>query len=198
MGEAAEAFGTGQKGSSAMPHKKNPILSENLTGLARIVRASVLPALENIALWHERDISHSAVERVFAPDATVALDFALARLAGVVDGLVIDEAAMRRNLESRGGLVHSQQVLLALIERGMSREDAYGIVQRIALDVWENGGDFRTALGSDARVAAVLDQAALAGLFAPEPYLRHVDTIFARVFGRTADETTDNKGSDHS
>ena len=181
-----------------MPHKKNPILSENLTGLARIVRASVLPALENIALWHERDISHSAVERVFAPDATVALDFALARLAGVVDGLVIDEAAMRRNLESRGGLVHSQQVLLALIERGMSREDAYGIVQRIALDVWENGGDFRAALGSDARVAAVLDQAALAGLFAPEPYLRHVDTIFARVFGRTADETTDNEGSDHS
>ena len=198
VGEAAEAFGKGQKGSSAMPHKKNPILSENLTGLARIVRASVLPALENIALWHERDISHSAVERVFAPDATVALDFALARLAGVVDGLVIDEVAMRRNLESRGGLVHSQQVLLALIERGMSREDAYGIVQRIALDVWENGGDFQAALGSDARVAAVLDQAALAGLFAPEPYLRHVDTIFARVFGRTADETTDNKGSDHS
>ena len=198
VGEAAEAFGKGQKGSSAMPHKKNPILSENLTGLARIVRASVLPALENIALWHERDISHSAVERVFAPDATVALDFALARLAGVVDGLVIDEAAMRRNLESRGGLVHSQQVLLALIERGMSREDAYGIVQRIALDVWENGGDFRAALGADARVAAVLDRAALAALFAPEPYLRHVDTIFSRVFGRTADETTDNEGSDHS
>ena len=198
VSEAAEAFGKGQKGSSAMPHKKNPILSENLTGLARIVRASVLPALENIALWHERDISHSAVERVFAPDATVALDFALARLAGVVDGLVIDEAAMRRNLESRGGLVHSQQVLLALIERGMSREDAYGIVQRIALDVWENGGDFRAALSSDARVAVVLDRAALAALFASEPYLRHVDTIFSRVFGRTADETTDNEGSDHS
>ena len=198
VGEAAEAFGKGQKGSSAMPHKKNPILSENLTGLARIVRASVLPALENIALWHERDISHSAVERVFAPDATVALDFALARLAGVVDGLVVDEAAMRRNLESRGGLVHSQQVLLALIERGMSREDAYTIVQQIALDVWENGGDFRAALSSDARVAAVLDRAALAALFAPEPYLRHVDTIFLRVFGRTTDETTDNEGSDHS
>ena len=198
VGEAAEAFGKGQKGSSAMPHKKNPILSENLTGLARIVRASVLPALENIALWHERDISHSAVERVFAPDATVALDFALARLAGIVDGLVVDEAAMRRNLESRGGLVHSQQVLLALIERGMSREDAYAIVQRIALDVWENGGNFQAALGSDARVAAVLDRAALAALFAPEPYLRHVDTIFSRVFGRTADETTDNEGSDHS
>ena len=198
VGEAAEAFGKGQKGSSAMPHKKNPILSENLTGLARIVRASVLPALENIALWHERDISHSAVERVFAPDATVALDFALARLAGVVDGLVVDEAAMRRNLESRGGLVHSQQVLLALVERGMSREDAYGIVQQIALDVWENGGDFQAALAADARVAAVLDRAALAALFAPEPYLRHVDTIFLRVFGRTTDETTDNEGSDHS
>ena len=149
VGEAAEAFGKGQKGSSAMPHKKNPILTENLTGLARIVRASVTPALENIALWHERDISHSAVERVFAPDATIALDFALTRLAGVVDGLVVDEAAMRRNLESRGGLVYSQRVLLALIERGMSREDAYAIVQKIALEVWEGGGDFEAALAAD-------------------------------------------------
>ena len=197
VGEAAEAFGKGQKGSSAMPHKKNPILSENLTGLARIVRASVVPALENIALWHERDISHSAVERVFAPDATIALDFALTRLAGVVDGLVVDEAAMRRNLESRGGLVHSQRVLLALIERGIAREEAYVIVQEIALDVWENGGDFRAALAADARVAAVLDGAALAALFAPEPYLRHVDTIFERVFGR-ADESTDHEGRGRS
>ncbi len=185
VGEAAEAFGKGQKGSSAMPHKKNPILSENLTGLARIVRASVTPALENIALWHERDISHSAVERVFAPDATIALDFALARLAGVVDGLVVDEAAMRRNLESRGGLVHSQRVLLALVEHGIGREEAYAIVQGIALDVWEKGGDFEAALAADDRVAAVLDRDALAALFASEPYLAHVDTIFTRVFGRS-------------
>ena len=195
VGEAAEAFGKGQKGSSAMPHKKNPILSENLTGLARIVRAAVVPALENIALWHERDISHSAVERVFGPDATIALDFALARLAAVVDGLVVDEAAMRRNLDSRGGLVHSQRVLLALIECGMSREDAYAVVQAVALDVWETGGDFQAALAADARVAALLDRAALAALFAPEPYLRHVDTIFARVFRRTTDDTTDTEGS---
>ena len=198
VGEAAEAFGKGQKGSSAMPHKKNPILSENLTGLARIVRASVVPALENIALWHERDISHSAVERVFAPDATIALDFALTRLAAVVDGLVVDEAAMRRNLESRGGLVHSQRVLLALIERGMSREDAYATVQKIALEIWEGGGNFEAALAADERVAAVLDRAALAALFAPEPYLKHVDTIFERVFGRSTDDSTDKEGSGRS
>ena len=196
VGEAAEAFGKGQKGSSAMPHKKNPILSENLTGLARIVRASVTPALENIALWHERDISHSAVERVFAPDATIALDFALTRLTAVVDGLVVDEAAMRRNLESRGGLVHSQRVLLALIERGISREEAYAIVQEVALDVWEKGGDFQAALAADTLVAAALDRDALAALFAPEPYLRHVDTIFARVFGRT-EQSTDREGRGH-
>ena len=180
-----------------MPHKKNPILSENLTGLARIVRASVTPALENIALWHERDISHSAVERVFAPDATIALDFALTRLAGVVDGLVLDEAAMRRNLESRGGLVYSQRVLLALIERGMSREDAYATVQKVALEVWEGGGDFEEALAADAKVAALIDRTGLAALFSPEPYLKHVDTVFARVFGRV-DETTDNEGSGRS
>ena len=198
VGEAAEAFGKGQKGSSAMPHKKNPILSENLTGLARIVRAAVVPALENIALWHERDISHSAVERVFAPDATIALDFALTRLASVVDGLVVDEAAMRRNLESRGGLVHSQRVLLALIERGVSREDAYATVQKIALEVWEGGGDFEAALAADERVADVLDRAALAALFAPEPYLKHVDTIFERVFGRSTDDSTDKEGSGRS
>ena len=198
VGEAAEAFGKGQKGSSAMPHKKNPILSENLTGLARIVRAAVTPALENVALWHERDISHSAVERVFAPDATIALDFALSRLAGVVDGLVVDAAAMRRNLESRGGLVYSQRVLLALVERGIGREDAYAIVQEIALDVWEEGGDFEAALAADARVAAVLDRAALAALFRPEPCLQHVDTIFERVFGRITDASTEKEGSGRS
>ena len=198
VGEAAEAFGKGQKGSSAMPHKKNPILTENLTGLARIVRAAVVPALENIALWHERDISHSAVERVFAPDATIALDFALTRLAGVVNGLVVDEAAMRRNLDSRGGLVYSQRVLLALIERGMSREEAYAIVQQIALGVWEGGGDFEAALATDARVSNVLDRAALAALFAPEPYLKHVDTVFARVFGHSTNEATNSEGSGHS
>ena len=198
VGEAAEAFGKGQKGSSAMPHKKNPILSENLTGLARIVRASVTPALENIALWHERDISHSAVERVFAPDATIALDFALTRLAGVVDGLVVHEAAMRRNLESRGGLVYSQRVLLALIERGMSREEAYALVQETALGVWEGGGDFEAALAADARVAAAIDRAALAALFDPAPYLEHVDTIFARVFGHATNEATDSEGSGRS
>ena len=198
VGEAAEAFGKGQKGSSAMPHKKNPILSENLTGLARIVRASVTPALENIALWHERDISHSAVERVFAPDATIALDFALTRLAGVVDGLVVDEAAMRRNLESRGGLVYSQRVLLALIERGMSREEAYAVVQEISLGVWEGGGDFEAALAADARVAAAVDRAALAALFEPGPYLEHVDTVFARVFGHATNEATDSEGSGRS
>ena len=204
VGEAAEAFGKGQKGSSAMPHKKNPILTENLTGLARIVRAAVVPALENIALWHERDISHSAVERVFAPDATIALDFALTRLAGVIDGLVVDEAAMRRNLDSRGGLVYSHHVMLGLIRLGMSRELAYSTVQEVALDVWENGGDFRTELA--ARLKARTDHSVYASLFAPEPYLRHVDAIFARVFGRTTDEArikvrihvTDKEGRERS
>jgi adenylosuccinate lyase len=195
--EAEEAFGKGQKGSSAMPHKKNPILSENLTGLARIVRASVVPALENITLWHERDISHSSVERVFAPDTTIALDFALTRLAGVVDGLVVDESAMRRNLESLGGLVYSQRVLLALIEHGISREDAYAIVQKNALAVWNDGGEFETALAADKRVAEALNGDALAALFAPEPYLAHVDTIFRRVFGR-AKAKTSKRGSKRS
>ena len=144
---------------------------------------AVVPALENIALWHERDISHSAVERVFAPDATIALDFALTRLAGVVDGLVVDEAAMWRNLESRGGLIYSHDVLLGLIRLGMSRELAYSIVQEVALHVSESGGDFRAELA--ARLKAQPDHAVYASLFSPEPYLKHVDTIFARVFGRT-------------
>ncbi len=185
VGEAEEAFGKGQTGSSAMPHKKNPILSENLTGLARIVRAAVTPALENIALWHERDISHSSVERVLAPDATIALDFALVRLAGVVDGLVVHEAAMAHNLESRGGLVYSQRVLLALIERGLAREAAYRLVQGAALRAMRAEGRFDEALMADAAVTEHLDRDALAALFDPAPYIVHADAIFRRTFGRT-------------
>ncbi len=179
-----EAFASGQKGSSAMPHKRNPILSENLTGLARLVRASVVPALENVALWHERDISHSSVERVIAPDATIALDFALARLTEVVEGLVVYPEAMRANLDRLGGLVHSQRVLLALTQAGMEREAAYGAVQRAAMAVWDGKGAFRELLGAEAEVAARLNGAALDALFDLNQDTRHVDTIFARVFGR--------------
>ncbi|MEE8274810.1 MAG: adenylosuccinate lyase [Alphaproteobacteria bacterium] len=185
VGEAEEAFSKGQKGSSAMPHKRNPVLSENVTGLARIVRAAVAPALENVALWHERDISHSSVERVIAPDATVTLDFALARLAGVVDGLVVHADAMQRNLDRLGGLVYSQRVLLALTQTGMSREAAYDAVQRNAMRVWEEGGSFLAALEADAEVTAKLDAAMLAGLFDPAWHTRNVDVIFERVFGRS-------------
>ena len=181
--EAEEYFAPGQKGSSAMPHKRNPVLTENLTGLARIVRSHVTPALENVALWHERDISHSSVERMIAPDATVTLDFALARLAGVVDRLVVYPERMRANLESLGGLIHSQRVLLALVEAGMSREDAYAAVQRSAMRAWEGGGDFLALLGADAGIARHLDGAALAALFDLDRHFAHVDTIFARVFG---------------
>ena len=183
--EAEEYFSPGQKGSSAMPHKRNPVLSENLSGLARIVRATVTPALENVALWHERDISHSAVERVIAPDATIALDFALARLAGVVDKLVIYPAAMRRNLDALGGLVHSQRVMLALIQAGMSRENAYRAVQRSAMQVWEKGGDFLTLLQADQEVSRYLSAKRLAALFDLGYHTRQVDTIFKRVFGRS-------------
>ncbi|MDA1131699.1 MAG: adenylosuccinate lyase, partial [Proteobacteria bacterium] len=168
---------------SAMPHKRNPILTENLTGLARVVRAAVAPAMENIALWHERDISHSAVERVFAPDATIALDFALARLAGVIDKLVVHPDRMRANLDSLGGLVFSQGVLLALTQAGMSREDAYRVVQECAGKVWNDGGSLRDVLRADSRVAGIVDDAALAAAFDLEAHTRHVDTIFARVFG---------------
>ncbi|MGD9537006.1 MAG: adenylosuccinate lyase [Alphaproteobacteria bacterium] len=181
--EAEEAFAKGQKGSSAMPHKRNPILSENLTGLARIVRAALTPALENVALWHERDISHSSVERVFVPDATIALDFALDRLAGLVESLLVYPEAMRRNLESLGGLVHSQAVLLALIEAGLSREAAYAAVQRNAMATWREGGSFRDRLWADDEVRATLKRAKLDAAFDPKPYLAHVDDIFARVFG---------------
>ena len=181
--EAEEYFAPGQKGSSAMPHKRNPVLSENLTGLARLVRSHVAPALENIALWHERDISHSSVERVIAPDATVALDFALSRLAGVVDRLVVYPERMAGNLDALGGLIHSQRVLLALVEAGLSREAAYETVQRHAMRAWDDGVDFRAALGADPRITARLDPAALDALFDLDRHLAQVETIFARVFG---------------
>jgi adenylosuccinate lyase len=181
--EAEEFFAKGQKGSSAMPHKRNPVLSENLTGLARIVRAAVTPALENVALWHERDISHSSVERVFAPDATIALDFALARLAGVVENLVIHPKAMRANLDSLGGLVYSQRILLTLIQAGISREDAYRTVQESAMQVWEEGGSFEARLWKNKLISTRLSREQLSACFDPAPYLAHVDTVFARVFG---------------
>ncbi|HLB80673.1 MAG TPA: adenylosuccinate lyase [Dongiaceae bacterium] len=183
VGEAEEYFAPGQKGSSAMPHKRNPVLAENLTGLARVVRAAVVPALENVALWHERDISHSSVERVFAPDATIALDFALARLTGLIDGLVVYPEAMRRNLAQLGGLIHSQRVLLALTQDGMGREDAYRVVQRNAMRVWQEGGDFLALLRDDPEVAQRLPAAEIEALFDLGYHTRHVDTIFARVFG---------------
>src|SRR5215472_13198618 len=181
--EAEEFFAPGQKGSSAMPHKRNPVLSENLTGLARIVRAAVIPALENVALWHERDISHSSVERAIAPDTTVHLDFALARLTEVVDTLVIYPERMRANLEVLGGLVHSQRVLLALTQAGMSREDAYRAVQRNAMPVWEGKARFLDLLEADAEIARYLKPSELAALFDDAFHTKHVDAIFARVFG---------------
>ncbi|MEQ9815649.1 MAG: adenylosuccinate lyase [Azospirillaceae bacterium] len=181
--EAEEFFHAGQKGSSAMPHKRNPVLTENLTGLARLVRAAVTPALENIALWHERDISHSSVERVIGPDATIALDFALARLTGVVDRLLVYPDAMQRNLDRLGGLVFSQRVLLALTQTGMSREEAYLSVQRNAMKVWEGEASFLEQLKGDPDVTRHLDDDALERLFDLAYHTKHVDTIFARVFG---------------
>jgi len=181
--EAEEYFSPGQKGSSAMPHKRNPILTENLTGLARVVRGAVVPAMENVALWHERDISHSSVERMICPDATVTLDFALARLAGVVDKLVVHQDAIDANLNRMGGLVFSQRVLLALTQAGASREDAYRLVQRNAMKVWDGDGDLLTLLRADAEVTAALDDTTLAGLFDLGHHTQHVDTIFRRVFG---------------
>ncbi|OHC82233.1 MAG: adenylosuccinate lyase [Rhodospirillales bacterium RIFCSPLOWO2_12_FULL_67_15] len=186
VAEAEEFFAPGQKGSSAMPHKRNPVLSENLTGLARLVRAAVIPALENVALWHERDISHSSVERVALPDATIALDFALARLAGVIAKLVVYPAAMRRNLERLGGLVFSQQVLLALTSAGMSREKAYAAVQRHALATWTKGGSFLARLEADREIAKRIEGPKLAALFDLRRHIRHVDAIFARVLGQQA------------
>ena len=181
MREVEEYFAPGQKGSSAMPHKRNPVLTENLTGLARMVRAAVVPALENVTLWHERDISHSSVERMIGPDATVTLDFALARLSGVVDKLVVYPQAMQLNLDALGGLIHSQRVLLALTQAGMSREDAYGVVQRNAMQVWQ-GADFKSLLEADEDVTAFLSAEDLADLFDLAYHTRNVDIIFARVF----------------
>ena len=183
--EAEEYFSPGQKGSSAMPHKRNPVLTENLTGLARMVRAYVNPALENVALWHERDISHSSVERYIGPDATITLDFALARLTGVIDKLVVYPARMQKNLDRMGGLVHSQRVLLALTQAGASREQSYALVQRNAMKVWESDGELSLLdlLSNDADVIALLPPAALAAHFNLDYHLKHVDTIFGRVFG---------------
>jgi adenylosuccinate lyase len=181
--EAEEYFSPGQKGSSAMPHKRNPVLTENLTGLSRIIRAAVVPALENVALWHERDISHSAVERVFGPDATIALDFALNRLAGVVDKLIVYPENMKKNLDTYGGLVHSQRVLLALTQAGVAREDSYQLVQRNAMKVWLEGKDFLARLKTDPVVAKKVPSKALEALFNLDYHFKHVDTIFARVFG---------------
>ncbi len=181
--EAEEFFSEGQKGSSAMPHKRNPVLTENVTGLARLVRGMALPAMENVALWHERDISHSSVERMIGPDATVTLDFALARMTGVIDKLLVYPATMRKNLDRLGGLIHSQRVLLALTQKGVSREDAYALVQRNAMPVWRGEGDFLTLLKSDPQVAEALAPIELEALFDLGYHLKHVDTIFARVFG---------------
>ena len=184
--EAEEPFEVGQKGSSAMPHKRNPVLTENLTGLARLVRSAVVPALEDVALWHERDISHSSVERGIAPDATVHLDFALRRLANLMERLVVYPDNMRRNLEKLGGLVHSQRVLLALTQKGLSREASYAAVQRNAMPVWRGEGRFLDLLKADREVHAALGDAELEALFDEAHHFKHVDTIFARVFGADA------------
>jgi adenylosuccinate lyase len=182
--EAEEFFSEKQKGSSAMPHKRNPVLTENLTGLARLVRMTVVPAMENVALWHERDISHSSVERMIGPDATVTLDFALARLTGVVEKLIVYPENMQANLDKLGGLIHSQRVMLALTQKGVSREDAYRLVQRNAMPVWLEGKDFRALLGADREVTAALSPAELDALFDLGYHTKHVDTVFRRVFGR--------------
>ena len=181
--EASEFFAEGQKGSSAMPHKRNPILSENLTGLARVVRATVIPALENVVTWHERDISHSSVERIIAPDATIALDFALARLAGVIDRLIVYPERMQANLDSLGGLVDSQRFLLALTQAGMSREDAYRLVQKHAMAFWRGEGRFAELLKADPEITRYLTPGAIDASFDTGYHLKNVDTIFRRVFG---------------
>jgi adenylosuccinate lyase len=185
--EASEFFAEGQKGSSAMPHKRNPVLSENLSGLSRVIRAAVIPALENVTTWHERDISHSSVERFIAPDATVTLDFALHRLAGIIDRMIVDPARMQANLDSLGGLVDSQRFLLALTQAGMSREDAYRLVQKHAMASWSaeghGGSRFADLLKSDPEIARYLTPEAIDASFDTAYHLKHVDTIFRRVFG---------------
>ena len=183
--EAEEFFAEGQKGSSAMPHKRNPVLSENVTGLARLVRAMAIPAMENVALWHERDISHSSVERMIAPDATITLDFALARLTQVIEKLIVYPANMKKNLDRLGGLIHSQRVLLALTQGGVSREDAYALVQRNAMPVWRGEGDFLTLLKNDKDVRKVIGTAELEELFDLGYHLKNIDFIFERVFGES-------------
>jgi len=180
--EAEEYFAPGQKGSSAMPHKRNPVLSENVVGLARIVRGYVMPALENITLWHERDISHSSVERFVAPDITITMDFALARMTGIIEKLIVYPENMRRNLDFLGGLIYSQRVLLALTQAGMSREDAYGLVQHHAMRAWEKKEDFLGLLKADAKVSKYLEEVALEALFDSNYHTRHVDELFERVF----------------
>jgi adenylosuccinate lyase len=185
--EAEEYFAEGQKGSSAMPHKRNPVLTENLTGLARMVRSAVTPAMENVALWHERDISHSSVERMIGPDATITLDFALARLADVIDKLVVYPETMRKNLDRLGGLIHSQRVLLALTQKGISREEAYALVQRNAMPVWRGEGDFLTLLKADKDVRKALTREELEALFDLGYHLKGVDGIFGRVFGEAVE-----------
>ena len=180
--EVEEFFSPGQKGSSAMPHKRNPVLSENLTGLARMVRSAVVPALENVALWHERDISHSSVERMIAPDATITLDFALVRLADLIENLVVYPETMRENLDKLGGLVHSQQILLALTQKGCSREEAYLYVQRNAMRVWQEGEEFLKLMKKDADITQYLNAEEIETLFDLKQHFRHVDGIFERVF----------------
>ena len=181
--EASEYFAEGQKGSSAMPHKRNPVLSENLTGLARVIRSAVTPALENVVTWHERDISHSSVERFIAPDTTITLDFALNRLAGVIDKMIVDPERMHANLDSLGGLVDSQRLLLALTQAGMSREDAYRLVQKHAMAAWRGEGQFADLLKSDPEIGRYLGAEAIDASFDTAYHLKHVDTIFRRVFG---------------
>jgi adenylosuccinate lyase len=183
--EAEEFFSEGQKGSSAMPHKRNPVLTENLTGLSRMVRAYVTPALENVVLWHERDISHSSAERMIAPDATVTLDFALMRLAGLIDKLLIYPENMQKNLDRLGGLVHSQRLLMALTQKGCSREEAYRLVQRNAMPVWRGEGEFQALLQNDTEVRKYLSDAEIADQFDLGYHFKHVDTIFRRVFGES-------------
>ena len=181
--EASEYFAEGQKGSSAMPHKRNPVLSENLTGLARVIRSAVIPALEDVVTWHERDISHSSVERFIAPDVTTTLDFALARLAAVIDRMIVDPERMRANLDSLGGLVDSQRVLLALTQAGMSREEAYSLVQGHAIAAWHGEGRFADRLKADPKITRLVPAQTIDGLFNTAYHLKHVDTIFRRVFG---------------
>ena len=180
---AEEFFSSGQKGSSSMPHKRNPVLTENITGLARLIRSHVVPSMENVALWHERDISHSSVERVIAPDATIALDFSLARMTGVIEKLVVYPDQMQKNLDKLGGLINSQRILLELTQKGMSREDSYEAVQRNAMPVWLEGKDFKALLKNDTKIREFLNENEIEELFNPDFHFKHVETIFERVFG---------------